>query len=53
MGGIGIRVFEIPNRRGRFALTADVAEWLLELRGSDEIVATAVPEIPTTERRKP
>lgn len=47
MDGIGIRVFEIPNRRGRFALTADVSAWLLALRGNDEIVTT------TSERRVP
>lgn len=28
----GIPVFEIPNRRGRFALTTDVAQWLISLR---------------------
>lgn len=30
---IGIPVFEIPKRRGRFALTIDVATWLIALRG--------------------
>lgn len=33
MGTIGIPVFEIPKRRGRFALTNDVAKWLIALRG--------------------
>lgn len=33
MGTIGIPLFEIPNRRGRFALTIDVAKWLIALRG--------------------
>ncbi len=29
---LGVHVFEIPGRRGRFALTADVAAWLAILR---------------------
>lgn len=28
-----VKVFEIPGRRGRFALTQEVAEWLVQLRG--------------------
>lgn len=28
---VGVRVFEIPGRRGKFALTADVATWLASL----------------------
>ena len=35
MGVVGVPVFEIPSRRGKFALTADVARWLLELRDKD------------------
>lgn len=27
-----IKVFELPNRRGRFAFTADLAAWLERLR---------------------
>lgn len=27
-----VKVFEIPGRRGRFALTQEVAEWLVQLR---------------------
>lgn len=27
-----VKVFEIPGRRGKFALTAEVAAWLVELR---------------------
>lgn len=34
-GQLGIRVFDIPGRRGKFALTADVAAWLGRLRGDD------------------
>lgn len=30
--GLPIRVFTIPGRRGRFALTSDIARWLWELR---------------------
>ena len=29
---VGIPVFNIPGRRGKFAMTADVAQWLSELR---------------------
>lgn len=32
MNAVGIPVFEIPNRRGKFALTVDVATWLAALR---------------------
>ena len=40
---LGIRVFEIPNRRGRFALTRDVAQWLIALSsGEPEPSMTAV-----------
>lgn len=31
---VPVRVFSIPNRRGRFALTRDVAEWLAACRAS-------------------
>lgn len=27
---VGVRLFTITNRRGKFALTADVAQWLAE-----------------------
>lgn len=29
-------VFSLPNRRGRFALTADVAAWLVESRNKGD-----------------
>lgn len=29
-GLLGLAVFEIPGRRGQFALTTDVAYWLLQ-----------------------
>ena len=32
MGAVGVAVFDIPNRRGKFALTVDVAAWLTSLR---------------------
>lgn len=31
-GHIPIKVFTIPNRRGKFAFTSDVATWLAELK---------------------
>ena len=27
-GLLGVRVFKIPNRRGLFAITADVSDWI-------------------------
>jgi hypothetical protein len=27
-GVIGVRIFSIPGRRGQFALTTDVADWI-------------------------
>lgn len=33
-GQIGVPLFTIPNRRGWFALTQDVADWLAEMRTS-------------------
>lgn len=27
-----VKVFSLPDRRGKFAFTSDIAEWLLELR---------------------
>jgi len=48
MGTIGIPVFEIPNRRGRFALTIDVAKWLIALRGE---IFTPMPSQSETDRQ--
>lgn len=31
-GTLGIKVFTVPGRKGRFALTADVAAWLAKLK---------------------
>lgn len=31
LGYLGIRLIEIPNRRGKFALTSDVINWLNSL----------------------
>jgi hypothetical protein len=31
-GQIGVPLFTVPNRRGWFALTQDVADWLAEMR---------------------
>ena len=33
-GTIPVPVFEIPNRRGRFALTQEVATWLIACRNT-------------------
>jgi hypothetical protein len=33
-GKVNVRVFRIPERRGKFAMTADVAKWLLSLSQS-------------------
>lgn len=34
-GRLGFKVFLIPGRRGKFALTADVAAWLESVDQSD------------------
>ena len=34
LGVLGVKVFEIPDRRGRFALTRDIAAWLKALNSS-------------------
>lgn len=31
-GQIGVPLFTVPNRRGWFALTQDVADWLADMR---------------------
>jgi hypothetical protein len=28
---IGVHIFQLPNRRGSFALTTDVADWLIRV----------------------
>lgn len=33
-GTVPIRVFELPGRRGKFALTHDLADWLVSLKSS-------------------
>lgn len=33
-GELGFRVFQLPARRGHYALTEDVGRWLLALRDS-------------------
>lgn len=35
-GQLPVPVFTIPNRRGRFALTRDVAAWLVSLQAGSE-----------------
>lgn len=34
-----LKTFVIPGRQGRFALTADVADWLIALRNSTDALA--------------
>lgn len=36
-GNVGVRVFRLPGRRGRYALTQDVAEWLWQARETCEV----------------
>jgi hypothetical protein len=35
-GVIGVRLFKIPNRRGTFATTAEVAKWLQKISAAEE-----------------
>lgn len=44
---IGIQIIEIPHRRGRFALTTDVAAWLAKLK-----LAGRMPSNPEDEEQK-
>lgn len=30
-GVLPVRVFELPGRKGKFALTGDVAQWLIDI----------------------
>lgn len=34
-GKVGVRVLTLPGRRGRYALTRDVASWLWEVRATE------------------
>lgn len=36
MGLVPVKVFEIKNRRGKFALTIDIANWLHELKTNNK-----------------
>lgn len=38
---VGFPVFQVPGRRGRFAWTADVAQWLSKLPRTDSPSATS------------
>lgn len=43
-GRLPVRVFSLPERRGKFAFTADIAQWLSSLRirvNGEEITACA------------
>lgn len=46
---VGIPVFEIPSRRGRFALTIDVARWLVALRANSPAGTSPIAEEPRKE----
>lgn len=48
----GIPVFEIPSRRGRFALTTDVAEWLIGLRENASSAVARSLENPESREEK-
>ena len=37
--GLGVRVFCVPGRRGKFALTIEVAQWLALMSASDNAAA--------------
>lgn len=39
---INVRIFGIPGRRGKFALTLDVAAWLTTVSNAADAVATSV-----------
>lgn len=38
MGLLGVKVFEIESRRGKFALTSDIANWLCELKNQNQTI---------------
>lgn len=40
-GQVGVQLFSLKNRRGKFALTADVAKWLADCMLTDEPTATS------------
>ena len=40
---LGFKVFNIPGRRGKFALSADVAQWLWQARQEAENEQGGVP----------
>jgi len=41
-GTVGIRVFQIRGRRGRFALATDVADWIMSQAAANEIPAAPI-----------
>ena len=42
-GIVGVNVFKIPGRRGTFALTCDVAEWLKSFQESSASQKESLP----------
>lgn len=43
-GQVGVQLFSLKNRRGKFALTQDVVRWLADCMSSDgSVVAAATP----------
>ncbi|OIQ97598.1 hypothetical protein GALL_203570 [mine drainage metagenome] len=43
-GVLAVTIFEIPGRRGKFALTPEVADWLTKLRQERADVAQQIQE---------
>lgn len=37
-GGLGVRAFRLPGRRGVFVLTTEVADWIAQHAGSQDFV---------------
>lgn len=49
-GRVAVPLFTLPNRRGYFALTRDVADWLAEARLT--AVSPAIPQ-PSSDKGEP
>jgi len=37
-GGLGVRAFRLPGRRGLFVLTTEVADWIAQHAGTQDFV---------------
>jgi hypothetical protein len=51
-GKLAVKVFELEGRRGKFALTADVARWLARVSNvsTPRVSLILVAEVPSTTR---